>query len=169
MTVADNGYSAFKFNPEGNYAHGVVYSDQPVKGDCEFEVKITSYGTSWSGNIKLGIMRCQGQISSNTPRYSLEALNHYVWTSNEFCSHTGGILQKSSYGSMSLDNLKQGDRVGFHISEGGDLSYSVNGDNQGVAMRGVYEQGWNVYIVVDHYGNCTATRITKASKYINAN
>ena len=165
MTIAENGYSAFKKNPESQYAHGVVYSDQYVKGDCEFEVEITSYGTSWSGNIKLGIMRCQGQISSNIPRYSPEALNHCMWAATEFYNYIiGGNLETYPYGNITLDSLRQGDRLSLHITEGGDLSFSVNGEDQGVAMRGVYKQGWDVYIVVDHYGNCVSTRIIKASE-----
>ena len=165
MTIAENGYSAFKKNPQSQYARGVVYSNQSVKGDCEFEVEITSYGTSWSGNIKLGIMRCQGQIPSIIPRYSPEALNHCIWTATEFYNYNiGGNLKKYQYGKITLDSLRRGDRLSLHITEGGDLSFSVNGEDQGIAMRGVYKQGWDVYIVVDHYGNCVSTRIIKASE-----
>ena len=160
MTIAEDGYSAFR-NNEG-YNYGVVYSDKPVNGNCEFEVEITSYGTPsmWEGSIKFGIMRCQDQIFPTNVSKSDTDKNHFVWSILSF--FYGSDI--NPYGMKNLDSLRQGDRVGLHITEGGDLSYSVNGEDRGVAMRGVYEKGWDVYIVVDHYANCRATKITKASE-----
>ena len=160
MTIAEDGYSAFRNNK--GFDCGVVYSDRPVNGDCEFEVEITSYDTfnRFVGSIMIGIMRCQDQMIPTNVHVSYTAKNHFVWSTNRFFNGSDNNL----YGKKRLDSLRQGDRVGLHITEGGDLSYSVNGEDQGVAMRGVYEKGWDVYIVVDHYAKYRATKITKASE-----
>ena len=156
MTIAEDGYSVFRNN--NGFEYGVVYSDKPMNDDCEFEVEITSYDTvsRFVGSIMIGIMKCQYRKIPANVRVSFLAKNHFVWNVSKF--------DFNSYGKKRLDSLRQGDRVGLRITEGGDLSYSVNGEDQGVAMRGVYEKGWDVYIVVDHFAKCRGTKITIASE-----
>ena len=154
VTVTDNGRIAAKNNPKIQYADGVVYSASPLNGTVEFEVKITSYGTPWSGNIKIGVAKFRvGKSIAEVPRYSPEAPGHCVWSSDTL--YKGGAEERQ-YGSIDLDSLREGDRVGLSLSHDGKLTFSVNGQSQGLAAQGVYEQGYDVYAVVDLYGNCRA-------------
>ena len=167
--VTDNGKRATKRKPKLQYANGVVYSDSALNnGTVEFEVAITSYGTDWSGNIKIGVARfTSGYIIQphNVPKYSTEASGHCVWSSktlyNRLKSNRNGD-QEREYGSIDLDSLREGDRLGLSLSHDGKLTFFVNGESQGLAAQGVYEEGYDVYAVVDLYGNCKAIAITRA-------
>ena len=166
MSISDDGKEAKKLNPEECYAKGVVYSDRPVKGRVEFEVEVISYGTSWSGNLKLGIMlHKSGKALDHLaiPRYTPEAADHCVWSANKLYDHVT-TMSEVSYGGRTLDELRKGDRLGIIITSTGVLHFLVNGKPQGLATRNIYRMGHDVYVVVDHYANCLATKITKASE-----
>ena len=180
-SVTDNGKRATKRIPKLqyangviysgialHYANGVVYSDSALNGTVEFEVAITSYGTDWSGNIKIGVARfTSGYIIQPelVPVRSTEASGHCVWSSktlyNRLRSNRNGDL-KREYGSIDLDSLREGDRLGLRLSYDGKLTFFVNGESQGLAAQGIYENGYDVYAVVDLYGNCRAIAITRA-------
>ena len=69
------------------------------------------------------------------------------------------------YGYVSLDDLREGDRAGFRISDNGVLEFTVNGKSQGIAAENVYFRNFKVYAIVEHrYG--VATVITKAGEKI---
>lgn len=168
IKIAENGLRAEKKDPSLHYAHGVAYSALPLKGTAEFEVTMTDYGTGWSGTLKLGIARYKTGRSVQTskiPRYSPEAADHCVWSSdkvhNRLRSNQNGTQEKP-YGRMDLDMLREGDRLGLRLSHDGMLTFLVNGKCQGVAADKIYEKGHDVYVVVDHYANCKATVITRA-------
>lgn len=168
IRIVENGLKAEKKDPSLHYAHGVAYSALPMKGTSEFEVTMTDYGTGWSGTLKLGIAKYKtghSVQSSKIPRYSPEAANHCVWSSDKVhnrlrCNQNG--TQEKPYGRMDLDVLREGDRLGLRLSYDGVLSFFVNGKCQGVAAERIYEKGHDVYVVVDHYANCKATVITRA-------
>ena len=144
---------------------GVVYSERPVRGHVEFEVEIISYGTTWAGSLNLGVMLHKSQTSLlevAPPRYIPGAANHCVWGVNEVCDKI--TTMKVMPYSRDLDELREGDRAGLLITSDGELHFLVNGEPQGRATYGIYRPGYDVYITVDHYGNCKATRITRASK-----
>ena len=129
-------------------------------------MEIVSYGTGWSGSLKLGVMRCKagaGIQREDIPRYSPEAKEHCVWSANKLFNRLGGMSAEKDYGSVKLDDLRKGDRLGMRLSEDGVLVFFVNGKPQGVAAEEVYRNDLDVYPVVDHYGNCIATRIVRAS------
>ena len=113
MAIAEDGYSAFRNN--NGYDHGVVYSDKPVNGNCEFEVEITSYDTvsiwSRSYSIMIGIMRCQDQMIPTNVSLSFIAENHFVLSISRFYGNDVNL-----YGKKRLDSLRQGDPVGLHIT-----------------------------------------------------
>ena len=163
MRVEENGRSAYKENPASIYAHGVVYGSRPVKGHCEFEVELTSYGTGWSGNLKLGVMRTSGKLEEEAiPRYSPEASGYCIWCAGKLHDHMIAMTEMP-YGKQSLDELQQGDRLGLQLTRNGILTFLINGRPQGVAASSVYsKKDCDVYVVVDHYANCKSTRITRA-------
>lgn len=167
MKITDDNKGASKLDPELVYAKGVVYSEKPVKGHVEFEVQITSYGTSWSGNLKLGIMtqKLGKELdSSKIPRYTPESADHCVWCASKIHDHITAMTEVL-YGERTLDDLKEGDKLGIIITSKGVLHFLVNGKPQGIAASNVYRPGHEIYITVDHYANCKATQITRASEF----
>ena len=169
MILTEDRLSATKSDPASQYAHGVCYGAVPLRGTAEFEVEITSYGTGWSGTMKLGVMRCPTDSKINVPRYSPESTEHVVWSSTKIHNRlSGGVCNggvdetEKQYSNVNLDDLKVGSRLGFRLSYDGALSFLVNGKSQGVAAENVYLRGHDVYAVVDHYANCKATRIIRA-------
>lgn len=166
MSITEDGKEAKKLDPEVVYAKGVVYSERPVKGWAEFEVEVISYGTSWSGNLKLGIMihKSDKELDpSKIPRYTPESPEHCVWCASKLHDHVTSMTEVA-YGEKTLDDLKEGDRLGIIITSKGVLHFLVNGKSQGAATHNIYRMGHDVYVVVDHYANCKATRITRASE-----
>ena len=165
--MSEDGSTAEKQNPTANYAGGVVYSDKPLEGLSEFEVTLTKYGTGWSGNLKLGIAMFEAHepLKNNggktPPRYSPDARNHCVWCDEKIHDKLQKFEEKK-FGLTKLDDLREGDRLGLQILANGTLSFYVNGEFQGVALSGVYKDGYDIYAVVDHYGNAIATAISKA-------
>ena len=166
MKISRDGLEAIKIDPERDYERGVVYSERPVRGHVEFEVEIISYGTNWVGSLKLGVMlhKSQTSLSVVPPHYTLVAANNCVWGANGVYDNIT-TMTVMPY-SRDLDELKKRDRVGLLITSDGELHFLVNGEPQGRATYGIYRPGYDVYITVDHYGKCTATRITRASKPI---
>ena len=167
-----DGLMAEKKDPSSYYAHGVAYGGKPLRGTAEFEVELASYGTGWSGTLKLGVMRCKagtGIQHKDIPRYSPEGTDHCVWSSDKLHNRLGGTTEEKSYGLENLDNLREGDRLGLRLSHDGMLVFFINGKWQGLAAEGVYEKGFEVYPVIDHYANCKATHITRAGQTIAYN
>lgn len=165
VRISDNLQSAEKKEPSAYYAYGVAYGARPLRGTSEFEVEITSYGTGWSGTLKLGVMRCRegSEIQAkDIPRYTPEGPDHCVWSSDKVHNRLSRVPQEKAYGLVNLDELREGDRVGLRLTRNGELGFFVNGKWQGVAATRVHQRGFDVYPVIDHYANCRATRITRA-------
>ncbi len=170
IKITENGLAAEKRDPDAHYAHGVAYGARPLKGTAEFEVKIASYGTGWSGTLKLGVMRAKKDMplvsGPSIPRYSPEGVDHCVWSSDKIHNRLNTPAVESNYtgSKVNLDDLREGDRVGLRLSHDGMLTFFVNGKSQGVAAENIYDKECDVYAVVDHYANCKATVITRAGK-----
>ena len=163
--ISDDRRSAAKRDPSATYAYGVVYGERPLRGTAEFEVELVSYGTGWSGTLKLGVMRCKTGscvTDKNIPRYSPEGTHHCVWSSDKLHNRLTDCFTEQHYGEINLDELRAGDRLGMRVSHDGTLEFFVNGRHQGVAAENLYQKGYDVYAVVDHYANCKATRITRS-------
>ena len=172
IKITQNGIAAEKRDPESQYAHGVAYGARPLRGTAEFEVKIASYGTGWSGTLKLGVMRALRDMpligGPCIPRYSPEGVDHLVWSSDKIHNRLNTPAVESTYtGAMNLDDLREGDRVGLRLSTDGVLVFFVNGKSQGVAAENIYDKEFDVYAVVDHYANCKSTIITRAGRENN--
>lgn len=171
ITISEDGLCARKKDPDVTYAYGVAFGAQRLKGLAEFEVTLADVGTAWSGTFKLGVMRVlqDTQLSTSlVPRYSPDAPNFCVWCNRKLHNRLSSSLTSSGieipYGRTSLDNLKVGDRLGLQLTRKGDLSFFVNGVYQGLAAKGVYMSGYDVYAVVDHYGSCKATQVTRSGE-----
>lgn len=163
--VSPDGLSAAKISPSQHYAGGVVYSERPLQGICEFEVELIKYGTGWSGNLKLGITlvdKGQGP-PTNVPRYSPEGTNVCVWCDSKIFDRIDKKNERP-YGKKRLDDLREGDKLGLQITHNGTLSFFANGKHQGIALLDVYRPTYDVYATVDHYGNAVSTTITKSGK-----
>ena len=175
--LSENGLLAERIKPSETYKNGVVYGAKVLRGTTEFEVEITSYGTRWTGTLKLGVMQCKAgsKIKLNDiPQYSPGTLNYCIWDSGLERGHPSAIENKlvgysgptrMKYGSTNLDNLREGDRLGLWVSHDGVLTFFVNGKSQGVAAQGVYQDGYDLYPVVDVYANCKAVRIMRAGTF----
>ena len=169
MSISKDGLSAVKENHRTYYAFGVVYSDKPLTGKCEFEVKLSGHGNTWSGNLILGIAEFPSGITLNELEiqpYSHQGKNLCVWSEKKICDYRMGKSSETRYGDFNLNELKEGDRVGLEITKDGVLSFFLNGKHQGVAARDVYRRGYDVYALVNHYGQAYASVITKASECI---
>eukprot|EP00731_Ephydatia_muelleri_P029448 Em0020g1092a len=168
IQIAENGKEADKKDPSLHYAYGVAYGARPLRGNAEFEVEVTSYGTEGrSGTLKLGVMRwAKGRplTAKDVPRYSPEGTDYCVWSANKIHNRLRGqsVSVEKIYGRTTLDDLRENDRLGFRLTHDGSLVFFVNGVSHGVAAKEVYYPGFDVYPVIDHYANCKATRIVRA-------
>lgn len=167
IQIAENGTEADKKDPSSHYAYGVAYGARPLRGTTEFEVEVTSYGTVWSGTLKLGVMRWKkGRplTAKDVPRYSPEGTDYCVWSANKIHNRLSGQWGpvEKIYGKTTLDDLRENDRLGFRLTHDGSLIFFVNGESNGIAAKEVYQPGYDVYPVIDHYANCKATRIVRA-------
>ena len=169
MKISPDGTVARKIDPELVYANGVVYSDRPAKGLCEFEIEVISYGTGWSGNFKLGLMShktSDRRIKEKIPRYTPESQNHCVWCASKLHDRITSMTE-IPYGDRTLDELREGDRLGMQITPQGTLQYFLNGVPQGIGATDLHKPGHDLYLAVDHYANCKATKITRAGQSLS--
>ena len=167
MKLSKDGLLAEKKDPGAVYAYGVTYGHRVLKGTTEFEVEISSYGTGWAGTLKLGVMqkKAENKIKlEDIPRYSSDAENYCMFSSKKIFNRLTGSSGPADkeYGSVDLDSLRKGDRVGLRVSQDGVLIFFVNGKSQGVAAIGVYQKGFDLYAVVDVYAQCSAVKISRA-------
>ena len=148
--------------------NGVAYGAHPLKGMAEWEVKIVSYGAEWTSSLGLGVMRCEKGVpiepGSSIPSDSHRAANHCLWGDHRLFNNIVTPREESEYGYVNLNDLHEGDYVGLRLSQDGVLEFFVNGESQGVAAKNIYTRSSDVYAIVDHYGQCVATVITKAGK-----
>ena len=178
IKLSKNGQLAERINPSRTYNGGVVYGAKVLKGATEFEVEITSYdGTGWNGTLKLGVMQCKAGSKikhSDIPQNYFGITNYCIWHSgwedfrpsaieNKLVGYSGPTQMK--YGFTNLHDLCEGDRLGLQVSHDGVLTFFVNGKSQGVAAQAVYQDGYNLYPVVDVNAKCEAVRITRAGMF----
>ena len=168
VKISANGLLAER---KASCSRGVVYGAKVVRGTTEFEVEIIFYdGTMWDGSLKLGVMQCKAgsEIAlGDIPRYSPGTQNYCMFCSdrieNVLVGYSGPAEVK--YGSTKLNDLRKGDYLGMQVSHDGVLTFFVNGKSQGVAAQDVYQEGYDLYPVVDVYASCKAVRITRAGVF----
>ena len=145
-----------------------AYGARPLKGRAEFEVKITKtcrtitqfdVGVVFVSKYREnGLRRYIGEVSFSV-RPTVPGKQLYT----AFNSLDNG--ERSLHGQIDLRDLREGDRVGLHLSEDGVLEFTVNGENQGIAAKNIYTRNRyrDIYAYVRHW-NAVATEITKAGK-----
>ena len=144
-----------------------MYGEKPLKGVSEFEVEIVRYGSRWASSLMFGVMKISKEKTitvSDVPCYSYNAPNHFVWYGVLLYNNFSDALVTTLYGDQNLNHLREGDRVGLSLNKNGDLSFLINGRSQGVACRNIVSEDHNLFAVVDHYGKCVETRITRSGK-----
>ena len=170
IRITNNGLGAERMNHEDDihFLNGVAYGAQPLKGLAEFEVKMVTYGRKWAGSLRLGIRRTKRGITiksgSGIPKDSYDAEHHCVWSGQRLSNNLITPGERSDYGYVDVRDLREGDCVGLCLSRDGVLEFTVNGESQGIAAKSIYTRDTDVYAVVDHYGRCVATVITKAGE-----
>jgi len=98
------------------------------------------------------------------PRFSQYAKSYCMFSSDRLYNQLIGYSadpEGKEYNSINLESLRKGGRVGMQISHDGVLIFLVNGKSQGVVAQDVYQKGFDVYAVVDVYGQCTTVKITR--------
>ena len=168
IRITNNGLGAERMNPEDEFRYGVAYGAQPLKGLAEFEVKMMTYGANWFNSLQFGLRKCKKAVPIESgpfiPEDSYCAEYHCVWSGQRLSNNLVTPGEESDYGYVDLDDLREGDCVGLRLSQGGVLEFTVNGESQGIATKNIYTRDTDVYAVVDHYGHCVATVITKAGE-----
>ena len=168
IRINNNGLRAERMDPDRVAGNGVAYGAHPLKGMAEFEIKIVSYETELIWSLGLGVIRCEKGVpiepGPSIPIITDDAANHCVWIDTELYNNIVTPSEKSEYGDVNLDDLREGDCVGLRLSQNGVLEFFVNGESQGIAAKNIYIRSSDVYAVVDHYGKCVATVITKAGE-----
>ena len=171
IALSKDGQYAHRKDPR-NYFDAVVYGSKPLRCACEFEVEIVSYQEKvWSWSIHIGVMQCKtdsgGITQTIITKRSEDSDNHCMWFHNEVRNNLGDdviIVGKEKPFSTNLCDLQRGGRVGFLLTQSGDLAFCINGVNQGIAARKLYRSGYDLYPVVDVCCSCTGVKITKAGK-----
>ena len=170
IRITNNGLGAERMDPENKRNDGVAYGAQPLKGLAEFEVKMLTYGALWGGSIQIGLRRSNKGVPIESgpgiPEDSEYAEYHCVWIDQKLINNLVTPGEDSDYGYVNSCDLREGDCVGLRLSRDGVLEFTVNGESQGIAAKNIYTRDTesDVYAVVDHYGQCVATVITKAGE-----
>ena len=166
IRLTNDGLRAKRMNSHKMGADGVVYGAHPLNRRAVFEVKIVKSMGEWYEGLQFGIMRYKKGVpvesGPHIPSKCRGAVNHCVWSGQWLHYNLATRNELSEYGSVNLDDLREGDRVGLRLSEDGVLEFTVNGENQGIAAENIYTRNTDTYAVVDHFGSCVATEITKA-------
>ena len=168
IKITNNGLGAERMDPDSVISNGVAYGAQPLKGRAEVEVEIVSYGAGYNTSLSFGVMRCKKGVpikSIDIPANPLNAVNHFVWVEQNLYNNLVTVPGEiTDYGYVDLNYLREGDRVGLCLSQDGVLEFTVNGESQGTAAKNLYDKNSDLYAVVEHYGRCVATTITKAGE-----
>jgi len=165
MVISEDGLSARR--DINNHSIGVVYGEKSLKGVSEFEVEIARYRSEWGGSVILGVVKVSKEKKltvSDVPYTSWNAPNHFVWWGGRLFNNFSDERLITDYGNVNLNNLREGNRVGLILDRNGDLSFLVDGQSQGVACRNIFSEDHNFFVVVEHYGRCYWTRITRSGK-----
>ena len=168
--MSDDGRSAQRIDPLDSFS-GIVLSSVPLRGLCEFEVKLTEYGDHrWFGNLMFGIVCFEKRKLINSSHFPINATefdNCCVWNQHTISKREiGGTVVKQPYQQDLCYQLRKGNTVGLQITKEGTLSFYLNGSCKGEVMVGVYDKSnMEVYAVVDHYGGAISTEIVRAGEW----
>jgi hypothetical protein len=149
-----------------NYESHEVYGARPLKGEAEFEVKITKLVGPVTG-FSFGVVLVSKHEEKGSRHYFDEVSIHPTITSlGKQLYSTLGCEKWSTYGQIYGRDLRVGDHVGLILSEYGTLEFTLNGLSQGIAAINIYSlpENSNIYACVGLWN--VAVEITKAGKTI---
>ncbi|XP_049944445.1 neuralized-like protein 4 [Schistocerca serialis cubense] len=151
------------------YSHALVFSSDPLEPDETFEICLRELAPHWSGTVRLGVttllptMSASGSGSGSgsggpgcPPVAALPAVSADTWYLIRNEVQKNGRTLQHCY-CPSLEWLTVGDRVGVRRAADGALSFSLNGEDVGVAVPYVPKK---VYAVVDLYGKAVSVAVT---------
>ncbi|XP_045542113.1 neuralized-like protein 4 [Papilio machaon] len=149
--------TAERARPMDDYNDAVVMTSRPLHDGELFEIRIERLVHKWSGSIEVGVTN-HNPATLNFPSTMTNMETGTVMLSGSKVLINGqGTC--TEYGSMNLDELKEGDMVGLMRKSCGSLHYFINGVDQGVAARDVAAPVWGV---VDLYGMTSKVSIVDA-------
>ena len=170
--VSRSTHRAMRMDQAGRV--GLVYTERPLTGLTELEVRLVDYSSRVGSSLKMGLMRRRATTMDRTvsmPKLAEHRDNSCAWFKSwykpktEFQNNFSSIHILQFYGYVNLGDLKQDDRIGLQLSAEGELSFFVNGMSQGVAAYGVYDSQYDVYGFIELVEGHRAVELTRAGKY----
>ncbi|XP_043932154.1 neuralized-like protein 4 [Protopterus annectens] len=160
ITLSNGNRTAKRNQPVQEFNHGVVLSREPLRDGDTFTVRIDRKVNSWSGSIEIGVTA----LDPNTLEIpgSATGLKGGSWIVSGCSVLRDGRSILEEYGH-DLDQLGEGDKVGIQRTASGELHLWVNGQDCGVAARGLPAVVW---AVVDLYGKCTQITVTPSETVV---
>ncbi|XP_013781863.2 neuralized-like protein 4, partial [Limulus polyphemus] len=158
VTLSNGNRTAERIRPLQEFNNGLVMSDEPLRDNQLFEVRIDRKVDTWSGSIEIGVTT--QDPSSLTFPTSATNLREGSWVMSGLSVLQDGHSFLEEYGS-DLDKLKEGERVGVMRTSSGDLQFFVNGRNLGAAATNIPQR---VFAVIDMYGKCAQVTLIDSTE-----
>ena len=153
--------------------NSITYSALPLIGTSVFEIEITK-AKDVKGSMSFGVMRVRkgDGLMHKVVKKVRGFPNSCIWNTGKIYNTLGSsssstrTLISRSYGLKDLGSLQEGSRLGLQLSlYDGSLSFFIDKRHQGFAAKGVYDDKFDVYVVVEHTGGTCGTKITRAGMY----
>lgn len=152
--IGNSGFTASRPHALGEFNDSIVMSNRPLRDGEIFEIVIERMVERWSGSIEAGVtlIRPEDLEFPNT----MTDIDYETWMLSGSAVMQDGQTVKNGY-CCDLDSLGAGSRLGMMRSaEDGSLHYTINGEDQGIAIECVPP---NIYAVIDLYGQCAQVSI----------
>ena len=152
--IGNGGFTASRPHALGEFNDSIVMSNRPLRDGEMFEIVIERTVERWSGAIEAGVtlIRPEDLEFPNT----MTDIDYDTWMLSGSAVMQDGQTVRNGY-CCDLDSLGAGSRLGMmRNAEDGSLHYTINGEDQGVAIENVPS---NVYAVIDLYGQCAQVSI----------
>lgn len=153
VLLSNENRTALRHHPYQEFNNGLVMSNEPLKDNQLFEVRIDRKVPTWSGSIEIGVT----SLDPNAIDFPSSATNlrESSWVMSGTSVLQDGRSLVEEYGE-DLDKLGEGDRVGVMRTSNGELHFFVNGIDQGIAAGNINPR---VFAVIDMYGKCAQVSI----------
>ncbi|KAK0166865.1 hypothetical protein PV327_004339 [Microctonus hyperodae] len=135
------------------YDEGRVISEEPLKDDELFEVRLDKKVRSCFGKLEIGVTTCDPDTAMMG--WSINLGEVWMMTTNGLLLN-GHLCSESTYGS-NLNNLDEGHTVGVMRTSNDELIFYINGISQGIAASNIPSR---VYAVVGMFYDYVQITIT---------
>ena len=152
--IGNGGFTASRPHALGEFNDSIVMSNRPLRDGEIFEIVIERMVERWSGSIEAGVtlIRPEDLEFPNT----MTDIDYETWMLSGSAVMQDGQTVRNGY-CCDLDSLGAGSRLGMtRNSEDGSLHYTINGEDQGIAIENIPQ---NIYAVIDLYGQCAQVSI----------